>query len=382
MKYKNKIFSKKALATFMAAATISVGAASYSQKAEALSMPTINPAQLMATIQANIMRGMEALKEQELIMRSIEFAGDAAGMLIDNDNNLFANMIAREGKAKQDTQNIEQAERASPAMDACETLVAAVSLGDAVCSAMDYIAKKSRKATAIDAVATGGGRPDCTEDECTIIPDVPPTVDSINRMNNVNAKNIIDRCAELKGEDGHSLCADASLMVAAPGGALSTEEYEAVELQLEMIKGVEVEVPDANENLGEMNTPQYKRAMTRDFKRTLPVRQASVNQTIVNTLLNGTKAEPGKEAEKGEVQVLQEYLSERLGSENWLCEVSNTCKDKDREGAPYVAPAELKRRSIQMDAVMLHISLQQYKSSLRSEKLLADLVLLEGGSRD
>lgn len=381
MRTNSKIFTKKSLVTLVAAATLSFGAISYSNKAQAFALPNIDVANLMQSIQSNIQRGIEALKEQELLMKSIEFAGQMTGMIIDNDNNLFANVIARQGKATQDTQNIEQAERAAPARDACETLVASFALDDAACAAMEYITNKAAKRNAIESVATGMGKPDCTGGTCTIIPGVPPTVDSINILNNVKATEVIDRCRELKDEDGNSLCGNAALMVSAPGGALTKEEYEAVELQLEMIRGVEVPVPDANASLGNPDSTQFKRAMTRDFKRTLPASQASVNQTIVNTLLNGTKEQDGQPAKKGDVQILEEYLSERLGSKNWLCETANTCGDKNNEGAPYVAPAELQRRAIQMDAVMLHISLEQYKSMLRTEKMLADLVILESEAR-
>jgi hypothetical protein len=66
-------------------------------------------------------------------------------------------------------------------------------------------------------------------------------------------------------------------------------------------------------------------------------------------------------------------MNDRLGSQNWLCEVTNTCPP----GAKYVPPAELERRKIQMDAVMLYISLQSYKSQLRTEKYLTDMALME-----
>lgn len=385
---ENKALFKKSIASLAVASIISFGAISYPSKADAAAFLSIDIPNLLQNTSASIMRGIEAVKEHELLMRIIQNAGDLTAMIVDNENNGFANIITRQGKATQDVQNIEQAERARPAQDACDTMIASYQLEEALCRGLDQMAGISSKQIDANLIAAGMGKPIVGKDgKVTIDTTKPPGVDDINRVNNANASRVVDRCEKLLDKNGKSLCANPSLMISPPGNVLDEKEYEAVQLQMDIVAGVEIQTPEANEMLGSKDSVPYKKAVNRDLQRTLPISQARANMEIVNILLNGTSTGEGENAErkKGDVEVLEEYLNSRLGSRNWLCEATNTCPEEGGlfdEVNNYVPPDELERRSIQMDTVMLHLGFQQYKSSLRAEKLLADLVLLEANARN
>ncbi|KJH79025.1 hypothetical protein [Pseudomonas sp. ES3-33] len=74
--------------------------------------------------------------------------------------------------------------------------------------------------------------------------------------------------------------------------------------------------------------------------------------------IHGTLSEDG-ESKPGKVELYEEFSSKILGSEKWMCAITNTCADE------YVPPDEINRRSIGIKAVAASLSLDQYKADFR-----------------
>jgi len=66
------------------------------------------------------------------------------------------------------------------------------------------------------------------------------------------------------------------------------------------------------------------------------------------------------------VEQYQTYIDGKMGSQEWMCEVTNACTGDHA----YAPPDELKKREIELDAVLLDIKLRQYESQLRMEAYL------------
>lgn len=327
---------------------------------------------------ANLQRTIESSKELAYLKSQLEAAGVYAEMAVDNVNNGFANVIARLDKGEEERQNLEQLERAQPATDACSTITASAGLSDASCASeekMDaFVAARSKNGQ----MSTGGGKFTCkagakSAADCTFQSGTPPNQDDVNKKNTVDAIETIDECKKLIASDGRSLCEHPELMF--KGTPLTADEYRAVDIQIEIAGNIKKPVPLADDSM-EPETPQAKRARAADMRRENMRESAVTGQKLVHMQMNGTRDPSGNV--KGEVEVLETYLEDRLGSENWVCESTGSCTTTaDGTKPKYVAPAELEKRKIQMDAVMLHIALEQYKSSLRVEKYLTDMNLMQ-----
>lgn len=341
----------------------------YSPPAQAI-LPTTDYAQFGLKVKSMMADAVAYAKQQALAIQEMDLMAILSQMSIDNVNNGFANMVVRMGGALQDIQNMEQMENSVPAQDACSTITASADLDSAVCSAASQMAERLSKSSGARRMAVGDGTYKCSESGCTFVEGEPPTASDVSRYNAHQAKTIVDKCELLQGPDG-SLCDDPSLLVAPPGEHLSVEEYQAAEIQIEISGGVGRPMPKANATL-EPDSTQFKVAQAEDMRREGMREKALAIKQHVFMLENGTLQNNVREP--GEVTVLDRYLEERIGSKYWICEVTNSC---DKSTTNYVAPAELEKRKIQMDAVMMYITLQQYKSSLRLEQLQADMLLLE-----
>ncbi|WP_338924252.1 hypothetical protein V0M98_32085 (plasmid) [Pseudomonas silesiensis] len=357
------------IAAFITVTALAVSVPSTTPKAYALLPVNDWPAYVQASW-SDMNRSLEALKEQSILFQTLKSIGSYTGMMVDNTNNGFANVIARLGKGEQDRQNLDQLEKSMPAQDTCGTLKVSAGVQDALCDGLDAIAALVSGRAGNNKMSTGGGSYKCTDTECTPT-EGPPTTEEVNQKNKFDAKKVVDTCAGLV-KNGVSLCNQPSLMFNPPGGTLDKDEYKAVEQQILIAGNVEKPVPLADASL-KKDSPQFKRATAQDMRRENMRETAVVAQTNLLVTMSGTNI--GDVRKKGEIETLQTYLDSRLGSKNWICEVTNQkgCAD----GAPYVPPAELEKRRIQMEAVMLYISLQSYKSQLRTEKYLSDLALME-----
>lgn len=377
---KTKSFNLKPLVAGMfITSVVATASLSYTGQAHA-TMPTYDPGNHVTAIWNNMKRMMEAAKEQEFLNGQIQAIGQAASDTIDSFNNGIANIVARTGLGEQERQHLEQLQRAAPAKDVCSTVRVSKGLGEAACETLDQIASIFKADRPRHNMATGNGTFVCDAAGCSYV-DRPPTAQEVSNKNTHDAKVAMETCAGITDSSGESLCGEASLIVAPPGGELTEEEYKAMLLKIDIAANLETPKPYADASLPK-ESPQFKRAQAQDMRRENMRQSAKLGQILVATKFRGTNM---GERVKGDVQLLEEYLNDRLGSENWMCEVTNSC-DGDRtilmpDGTyrltAYVTPEELEKRKIQMEAVMLHIQLEQYKSMLRTEKYLSDIMLME-----
>lgn len=373
MNIKNKFRLRPLVAAMVVATSLTITAPIVTPQAHAMILVSDIAAFVQDTY-ANLQRTIESSKELAYLKSQLEAIGTFAQMGVDNVNNGFANVIARLDKGEEERQNLEQMERSQPATDACSTITASVGLADASCAAEDkldeFIAARSNNGK----MSTGGGKFTCaagakSSADCRFESGKPPNPDDVNKKNTVDAIETVDACSKLKAPDGRSLCEHPELMFR--GTPLNDNEYKAVDLQIAIAANIKKPVPLADDSLT-VDTPEQKRAKAADFRRENMRESAATAQKNLHMLMNGTRDASGNK--KGEVEVLETYMSERLGSENWVCEVTNSCTGSTTN---YVPPAEIEKRKIEMDAVMLHIALQQYKSSLRVEKYLTDMNLMQ-----
>jgi len=351
---KNKI---KALAASMALA----GALS-APMANAL-LPTTDYAQLGEAIMANINRAMEWAEESAMQASQMDLMGALSGMEVDTINNGFANMIARFGQTQQDIQNTEQLEKSIPAKDACQTVTVSNILQDALCDSDSQVetlaaARKTTADMSMGRPVGAGGK--------------GPSVEDVQKVQVENAKRTLETCAGLPDGSGGSLCEKPSLGISPPNGTLSAAEYKAVTIQNEIAANAIMPVVALSSGY-DSTSGTYKQASLQDSRRENTRKLALATLDNITIIREGTLE--GEVRKPGELFAMQKFADDRFGSADWLCQITNTCADKTASGA-YVAPAELEKRAAEMDAFMLHLSVQQYKQSLREEQLLANLVLL------
>jgi hypothetical protein len=326
-------------------------------------IPTTDAANLGEAIMANINRAMEWAKEAAMNTAQMDLMGSLSGMEVDTINNGFANMIARFGQTQQDIQNTEQLEKSIPAQDACKTVTVSNILEDALCDSDSQVETlaAARKATADMSM----GRPVGAGGK-------GPSVDDVQKMQVENAKKTLVTCEGLPDGSGGSLCEKPSLGISPPNGTLSAPEYKAVIIQNEIAANAIMPVVPISSGY-DSTSGTYKQASLQDSRRENTRKLALATLDNITIIREGTLE--GDVRKPGELFAMQKFADDRFGSADWLCQITNTCANKSATGA-YVAPAELEKRAAEMDAFMLHLSVQQYKQSLREEQLLANLVLL------
>ena len=376
-----KLFPKKALARAIGGFVLSVSLLSTTaflsgQKAEA-QIPVTDLGSLMQMVQDGIMRAMESQIMQTLEQTGLDMMGVFSEMEVDTINNGFGNMIARMGKAMQHIQNMEQQEKSVPAQDICDTLTLSKSLDDMLCDMDSQISEFNAAKAGVRGMRSGDSVMVCTPAGQCHVENRAPSAAEVDAYNAVEAKKYVDECEALTGADGSSLCKTASLVVSPPPQGANAEEYKAIMRMNAAAVGILEETPRTDKTKESIKgEPLHNKLKALDdreayFKNSL---EASLN---LNTIIREGTMEPDGTRKMGDLLNLEKYLSTRLGSSNWLCEVANTCNTAGPDGKPpYVAPAELERRKAEMDAVMLYMNLQQYSSMLRIERTLADLSLM------
>lgn len=295
-----------------------------------------------------------------------QMQGLYASMNIDALNNGIANMITRESRAKQEIQNIEQMERARPAQDACDTVTLSNNLMDAGCGMVNGVIAYAESRANLRKMQSGRGVEKCDASGCKFDPDKTPTAVDISEANQEIARNLVDACSA-PGVD----CTNTSLLITPPGKVLDAKEYKTAALINRISSGPLLVQPQTDPKL-DKDTNAYKRARLADLQTS--IRSESIKTVKDNAFIikNGTITANDKR-EIGEVDALEIYMNQRLGSKSWLCDAAHVCP----EGVSYVPPAELERRAIQMQAVQLYINMATYKSSMRIEMQLAELVQLK-----
>ena len=379
---KSKI-SLSISAALLSISMLSVTALMPSQKAEA-GIPITDPAALAQMIQQGIARVMDSEIMQTLTEAGLDLQAMLSEMEVDTINNAFANMIARTNAASTEIQNLEQIERAQPAQDACETIELSVNMSDMICNFDSQRNASNAKSKISKAMARGNGTAECDGDTCVEVVNEAPSVDQISRYNQTVAKQHIVECEALSGQAGYDVCADTSLISMSPPGGLNAPEYKAVIKMNEVAAGVIAQLPRTEAQSNDLKgQPVYYQMQALDQRDAYYNEVFKASNDLNVMLREGTIEADGVTRLPGEIINLDRYLTTRLGSQNWLCEISNVSGDACKtatnpDGEPtYVPPAELDKRKAQMEAVSLYIGLQQYKSMLRIERLIADTALMK-----
>jgi hypothetical protein len=293
---------------------------------------------------ANIQRMIESAKKLVEEKAQLQAMANTAESQVDAVNNGFANVIARLDKGAEERQNLEQLEKAQPAKDACDTFTLSAGLENSACSELDQIDKLSRDRAQRYSVATGGGISNTSH---------VADVQDVNAENTRAAVALMDECQSLDGN-----CQKAALWF---GKALTADEYKALQLQNDIAANTSITVPEVTGL--KPGTPEHTRALTQDLMREQAREQTRFELEALTVATHGTLSEDG-ERKPGKVELYEEYSSKRLGSEKWMCAITNTCADE------YVPPDEINRRSIEIKAVAASLELDKYKSALRTEALL------------
>jgi hypothetical protein len=300
---------------------------------------------------ANIQRMIESSKELAYLKTQLDSMGTFAEMQVDNANNGFANVIARLDKGAEERQNLEQMEKSQPAKDACATFTLSAGLESSACAEVDQIAQLSADRAHRYSVATGGGVMNSGH-----VADVQEANAETTRA----AVALMAECTALGGDK----CQKPSIWF---GKALTPDEYRALQLQNDIAVNIEIQAPHVTELTP--GSPEHARALAQDLMRENAREQARFELEALTIETHGTLSATG-ERKPGKVELYEKYSSERLGSEQWMCAVTQSCGD-------YVPPAEIDRRSIEMKAVQTSIALDQYKSRLRTEGLMQTALFRE-----
>ena len=296
----------------------------------------------------NITRTIEAGKKLVLDNAQLQAIGTTAEISVEAINNGFANTTARLDKGKEERQNLEQLERSQPAQDACNTLTVSAGLNDAACSEVDQSERVSRDRARRYSTATGGG----------IFASKTTDAQDVNAENNRIAIEVIDKCDDLDGK-----CIDPKLWFT--DSPLTVDEYKALQLQNDIAANINIRTPQVAQL--KPGSPEHDRAVLEDIRRENVREQARDSLNTLQVIKHGTLID-GKR-EPGRVEQYEKYTASRLGSEQWLCQVTNSCTDV------YMPPAEAQRRSAELQAVATSLALDQYKSNLRQEELLQSALL-------
>ncbi|MNG00246.1 hypothetical protein D3C84_831750 [compost metagenome] len=140
-----------------------------------------------------------------------------------------------------------------------------------------------------------------------------------------------------------------------------------MQLQNDIAANIAIQAPQVTEL--KPDTPEHARALAQDLMRENAREQARFELEALTIATHGTLSETG-ERKPGKVELYEKYSSERLGSEQWMCAVTQTCGE-------YVPPAEIDKRSIELKAVQTSLALDQYESKLRTEGLLQTALFRE-----
>lgn len=327
-------------------------------------LPTTDAANLAQSIMANIQRAMEWAKDAAMQASQMDLMGELAGLEVDSMNNAFANMIARLNRTQADIQNMEQLEKSIPAQDACQTVTVSNMLEDAICNADSQVETLTESRKAADDMSRGKAGAGKAK---------PATVAEIAEVAAKKTRELVDKCEALKDGNGGSLCAMPSILINAPGGTLTAQEYKAAQYQNEVAaNAVAPKVPLSTDF--NVTTDSYKQAAMADMRRENIRNLALASLDNVLIITQGTLE--GEQRKPGELYAMQKFADDRFGSASWLCQVTNSCAEATSSSA-YVSPAELEKRAAEMDAFMLHLAVAQYKQSLREEQLMANLVLMQ-----
>lgn len=318
----------------------------YTPKTEAL-IPTTDIANLAEGIAGNIQDMYNWAEEKTMMMMDMDLSSMMEELSINNENNAIANMIVRNGAAKQEIQNLEIAEQSTPDMDAPDTATIQVLEESATCSSTVNSKKTSEESL---------------EDHCQF---ETPEKDQIKENREI-VKGFIEDCENLKrdSDSGSSLgmngtmCTQASILVGA--GTLDTldeNQSKAVKNYIKLISGVNPDIKKSYKYKADSVAKRESliREMRKEAFRNLAV-------TSLNEIAYMRISEEGRLAP---LHLLSEFDSNRYKSLDWSTKVSNTSISAKNS----VYPSQILRKMAVMDSFLVHMSVLQYKQSLRQEAI-------------
>jgi hypothetical protein len=378
-----KLYPKNALARAISGVVLSItllsSTAFFSNQQAEAQIPVTDAASLMQAVQDGIMRAMESEIMQTIEQTGLDMMGIFAEMNVDTINNGFGNMIARVGRAMQDIQNIEQKEKTQPAQDVCDTITLSKSLDDMLCDMEEQVSSINAATAPGRAIESGRGTAVCDANGNCVAVDRPATLNEVKNYNAAVTKVQRETCDALIGPDGQSMCLDTTLLTSPPPQGLDAKQMKAALEMNAIAGGVITQLPRANDSVKNLEkTPLHDKMLAQDARSSY-FKNSFKSSLDNNTILMQGTLDANNKRTPGDIINLERYLSTRMGSANWLCEITNTCSDvqaNEYGEKPYVNPDELEKRKAQMDAVLLYISMQQYKSMLRIERTMADIGLL------
>ena len=286
------------------------------------------------------------MEERGLMEYQNQLLGELTGLQVDTVTNGFTNMIARNGRTQEQLQNLEQLERAVPDKDACSNVSKALDLSDVYCT---VDAEKERVLSEHTKSFNKG------------ITGTPQEMADIKRE---YQKPISNACDALKDANGNSLCANGSLLTGEKS-VLTEQEERATDMQIKLLAGTPKHHNPAGDGPG-------RAAYVQHGLRVEAVRSMAVNS------LNTVRAEMVGENGKGSVMtLLEEYDLSRAMDPEWMAEIANAHKDKSKGSQHQVMPTELLRKSVAIEAMMLHLQIKSYQSQLRTEAMAATTLALE-----
>lgn len=312
-------------------------------------IPVTDIANLIESINGNLQRMEQWAEEKGMKKLEAQISGANAQLGVDNINNAIANVIVRDGLAKQEIQNIDIIEKSAPDVDSCGAIAASMMEKNASCAASEKSASAIRRSTAKH--STFKATPAAQEQQI---------IEIINNKVSI-CEQLLD--SEGDGTISSTLCTRADIMLGSTSSnTFSDIETQAADEYIDLITGT-VPVKKTAGNYDGADQAQ-KAILVNDLRR-------EAFRSLINTSLNEIALVRKSEDEltPSVLDSLQLFDDERYGSEEWMASVGNISSDPSEKNQ--TMPSEVLRKIAGMDTFLVHMSMLQYKQQLRMEALLA-----------
>jgi hypothetical protein len=314
-------------------------------------IPVTDIANLAENIAGNIQDMYNWVEQKRLLLMQMDQVGISSEMDIDNTNNAIANVIVRTGKATQEVQNIEILEKSAPDKDAPGTIAVQAMNKEASCFSADRVVSQ------LDSFHTKNGNYSSNPSEQ-------------QKQAKEIAKKIVTECEVLqdgvvdpKNPLATSLCTRADILLGGRGATYTADESKAAEKMAELIVGP---TPLIKTSSGFEGADEAKRQILQSEMRKEGFRATAYTSMAEIRAINESP-DRVNHSTPSVLETLEQFDNERFGSADWLATIQNVNPEKKNS----VYPSEVIRKMAVMDAFLVHMSLLQYKQSLRAEALQA-----------
>lgn len=345
--------------------------------------PTVDFPRLAERMAENIQRGMEHAKKMVVLAEDMHAQGVQTAMEIDNKNNAVANMIARRAAALQEVLRLEQLSRAAPAESVCGVLALEFNLNNAMCTEevirdviqerlarstptpMEIHDENSGKSSGAGRGAASGRSISGNQSNAGTSFNITATAQAWEQLNQ-EQEDAIDRIRENKWgtEDGPAL--DPNLLII---NNLDTYQYTEAQFNKAL-------------DLAKIIYPHYVRKSLTDPVNEREVVREERNRAIVdlaNAVVQRHIALRASDSEETPSKMLSLAMASELDfmglentgemSANPTHELMRLAVDAD------TTPAKLERADVLNKAVKVNQMLENWKSQLLREQIIATLLL-------